>query len=173
MNHILTELNNSICFTAAAAAADAWAFFLLDAADTIGTAAVAVEVADESVGGAAEESELQGAPPPEKVIAPPTPVAEALDLLEFVLRTVEDPLLLITWDFSPAVPVLFAAPLPDSPSASREEKEAGTNAEEAVVKEGAVEGFKITFGSDRIWLISTSSCSNRIFAAAIWMCLSC
>lgn len=46
--------------------------------------------------------------------------------------------------------MLFAAPLPDSPSASKEEKEAGTNAKEAVVREGAVEGFKITFGSERI-----------------------
>ena len=148
MNYILTELNNSICFTAAAAAADACAFFLINAADATGTAAVAVEEA--SVGAGADTSEPHGAPPPGNVAAPPTPETEALDLLAFAFRTVEVPLLLITWDFSPAAPLLLTVPTPARPSASREEKEAGTNAEDAVVGGGAVEGFKITFGSERI-----------------------
>jgi hypothetical protein len=94
MGYILTELKSSICLTAAAAAADACAFFLLAAADATGTTAVAVEEA--SVEGAAAVSEPQGALPLGKVTAPPAPVDEALGLLELAFMTVAAPLLLIT-----------------------------------------------------------------------------
>jgi hypothetical protein len=148
--YILTEQNCSICFTAAAAAADACAFFLLRDDPT-------TAVADESVDpGPVCVDVFRFHVALLAVGGPPTPAGTALFVAN--LTTAAAPLLFATVDFS-----LEAAAL-GCTSARRVENDEGTNA--AIGATGSsTGGFKMAFGSDKIWFISLSSCSNLIFAA--------
>ena len=136
--YILTEQNCSICFTAAAAAADAWAFFLLRADPITTPVEESRDPGPDCPGGFRFQVALRAVAGP-----PPVPVPPGADPFEANFTTAAAPLLFTTVGFSPVTAALGGT------SARSDEKDVGTN-DAGGAAGNSTGGFRIALGSDKI-----------------------